>query len=301
VAGSQVHRRLATGVRYAVIGIVVNALLAAVKIIAGVIGHTYALIADGIESTLDIFGSLVIWYGLKVAAEPPDAEHPYGHGKAEPVASIVVSIVVLGAALSLAVQSVREILTPHHAPAPFTLGVLLGVVVVKELLFRKVLHAGHSIDSGAVKMDAWHHRSDAITSIMAFIGISVALIGGKGWEAADDWAALLACGLIGWNGARLLRAALHDAMDAAPPRELEDSVRTVAAAVPGVAALDRCLIRKSGLEFFVDLHIGVNPELSVREGHRISHAVRDAIRAKHPAITEVLVHLEPEDELEDDR
>lgn len=301
MAGTHVQHRLATGVRLALVGIVVNAVLATVKIAAGIIGHTYALIADGIESILDIFGSLVIWFGLKVAAEPPDADHPYGHGKAEPVAAVVVSVVVLGAALSLAVQSVREIMTPHHTPAPFTLGVLLGVVIVKEVLFRKVLHAGYSIDSGAVKTDAWHHRSDAITSVMAFVGITIALIGGPGWESADDWAALFACGLIGWNGWRLLHAALHEAMDAAPPRELEESVRAVAAAVPGVAALDRCLIRKSGLEMFIDLHIGVNPDLTVREGHRISHAVRDAIRATHPAVTEVLVHLEPDDELEDDR
>lgn len=294
------HNRLTTGARFALLGIVVNTVLAAVKLFAGIVGHSYALIADGIESTLDIFSSLVIWFGLKVAAEPPDAEHPYGHGKAEPVAAIVVSIVVLGTALALAAESIREIVTPHHAPAPFTLIVLLAVVVVKEVLFRKVLDAGHSIDSGAVKTDAWHHRSDAITSVAAFIGIGIALLGGPGWEPADDWAALFACGLIGWNGWRLLRTALHDVMDPAPAPELSESVRTIAAAVPGVVALDRCLIRKSGLEFFVDIHVGVNPELTVREGHRISHAVRDAVRAAHPSITEVLVHLEPDDDLDDD-
>jgi cation diffusion facilitator family transporter len=297
--GDHTQHRLATGAHFAQLGIVANAVLACVKLAAGVIGHSYALIADGIESTLDIFSSLVIWFGLKVASVPPDADHPYGHGKAEPAAAMVVSLVVLVAALGLAVESVREILTPHHAPAPFTLAVLFAVVVVKEILFRKVLDAGHSIDSGAVKTDAWHHRSDAITSIAAFIGISIAIIGGPGWEPADDWAALFACGLIGWNGCRLLRTALHDVMDPAPAPELEESVRTVAAAVPGVSALDRCLIRKSGLEFFVDLHVGVNPELSVREGHRIAHAVRDAVRETHPAISEVLVHLEPDDDLED--
>lgn len=295
------HRRLATGAQFALLGIVVNTVLAAVKLFAGIVGHAYALIADGIESTLDIFSSLVIWFGLKVAAEPPDAEHPYGHGKAEPVAAIVVSVVVLGTALALGVESIREIVTPHHAPAPFTLVVLLVVVVVKEVLFRKVLDAADHIESAAVKTDAWHHRADAITSVAAFIGIGIALLGGPGWESADDWAALFACGLIGFNGVRLLRTALHDAMDPAPAPELEESVRAIAAAVPGVSALDRCLIRKSGLEFFVDLHVGVNPDLSVREGHRISHAVRDAVRAAHPAITEVLIHLEPDDDLDDDQ
>jgi cation diffusion facilitator family transporter len=283
----------------AVIGIAVNAVLAGIKIAAGIVGNTYVLIADGFESTLDIFSSLIIWYGLKLAAEPPDAEHPYGHGKAEPVAAIVVSLVLIAAAFGLAIQSVREILTPHHTPAPFTLVVLVVVVIVKEILFRKVVAAGTTIESRAVKSDAWHHRSDAVTSAAAFIGISIALVGGPGWESADDWAALLACGFIAWNGWKLLKPALYEAMDTAPPGNLVQQVRAVAASVPGVSALDQCLIRKSGLEFFVDLHVGVDAELTVREGHRIAHDVRNAVRASNPAIADVLVHVEPDDELAD--
>jgi cation diffusion facilitator family transporter len=292
-------RRLRTGQELAVIGIAVNAALAGTKIAAGIVGNTYALIADGFESTLDIFSSLVIWYGLKVAAEPPDEDHPYGHGKAEPVAAIVVSLVLIAAALGLAIQSVREILTPHHTPAPFTLVVLLVVVMVKEVLFRKILAAGTTIGSRAVKSDAWHHRSDAVTSAAAFVGISIALLGGPGWESADDWAALLACGFIAWNGWNLLKPALYETMDSAPPSDLVEQVRSVAASVAGVSALDQCLIRKSGLEFFVDLHVGVDAELTVREGHRIAHEVRNAVRAANPAIADVLVHIEPDDELDD--
>jgi cation diffusion facilitator family transporter len=292
-------RRLRTGQELATIGIAVNATLAGVKIAAGIVGNTYALIADGFESTLDIFSSIIIWYGLKLAAQPPDAEHPYGHGKAEPVAAIVVSLVLIAAAFGLAIQSVREILTPHHTPAPFTLVVLLVVVVVKEIMFRRIHAAGTTIESRAVKSDAWHHRSDAVTSAAAFIGISIALVGGPGWESADDWAALFACGWIGWNGWKLLKPALYEAMDTAPPGDLVESVRSVAAAVPGVSALDQCLIRKSGLEFFVDLHVGVDAGLTVREGHRIAHQVRNAVRASNPAIADVLVHIEPDDELDD--
>jgi cation diffusion facilitator family transporter len=293
------RRRLRTGRELAVIGIAVNAALAGIKIAAGMIGNTYALIADGFESTLDIFSSLIIWYGLKLAAEPPDAEHPYGHGKAESVAAIVVSLVLICAAFGLAIQSVREILTPHHMPAPFTLVVLLVVVITKELMFRKMHLTGTAIESGAVKSDAWHHRSDAVTSAAAFVGISIALMGGPGWESADDWAALFACGFIAWNGWKLLKPALYEAMDTAPPGDLVEKVRAVAAAVPGVSALDQCLIRKSGLEFWVDLHVGVDAELTVREGHRIAHEVRNAVRASNPAIADVLVHLEPDDELDD--
>lgn len=286
-------RKLESGAQLAILGIAVNALLAAIKIAAGVLGHCYALIADGIESTLDVFGSLVIWFGLKVAAEPPDDDHPYGHGKAEPVAAIVVALMVIAAALGLAAQSIREIVTPHHAPAPFTLIVLVLVVLVKETLFRKVIQAGHEIGSTAVKTDAWHHRSDAITSVAAFIGISIALIGGPGWEPADDWAALFACGLIGYNGWSLLVPALHETMDTAAPEELRNDVKRLAGEVTGVAEIEKCRIRKTGLDYYVDIHVGVAADLTVREGHRIAHDVKDAIRAAHPAVADVLVHIEP--------
>lgn len=262
---------------------------------AGLIGNAYALIADGIESTLDIFSSLVIWFGLKVAAEPPDDEHPYGHGKAEPLASIVVAFVVIGAAIWLAVQSIHEIITPHHAPAPFTLAVLVGVIIIKETLFRKVSGAAEQLGSTAVKTDAWHHRADAITSAGAFIGISIAIIGGPGWEQADDWAALFTCTIIGFNGYKLLMPALHEVMDTAPPKELESTVRTIAAGVPQVAEVEKCRIRKMGLDYYVDIHIGVDANLSVRTGHEISHAVKDAIRTVKPEIVDVLVHIEPID------
>ncbi len=282
-----------TGARLALVGVAVNFALALVKIVSGLIGNCYALIADGIESTLDIFGSLVIWFGLKVAAEPPDEEHPYGHGKAEPLASVVVALGVIAAALGMAVQSIREIVTPHHAPAPFTLLVLIGVIVVKETLFRKVASAASLLGSGAVKTDAWHHRADAITSAGAFIGISIALIGGPGWEAADDWAALFTCGVIGFNGYLLLMPALHEVMDTAPPKELEASVRTIAGGVPGVAEVEKCRIRKMGLEYYVDIHVGVKASLTVRAGHDIGHAVKDAIRTVKPEVADVLVHIEP--------
>ena len=282
-----------SGARLALLGVAVNFLLALVKIAAGIVGHCYALIADGIESTLDIFGSLAIWFGLKVASEPPDDEHPYGHGKAEPLAAAIVAFAVILAAIGLAVESVREIITPHHSPAPFTLGVLVVVIVVKETLFRRVARAAESLGSSAVKTDAWHHRSDAITSGGAFIGISIALIGGPGWEPADDWAALFTCGIIGFNGWQLLKPALLEIMDTAPPKELETSVRQIAGMVPGVVEVEKCRLRKMGVEFYVDIHIGVAATLTVREGHVIAHAVKDAIRAANPAAADVLVHIEP--------
>src|SRR6266705_1111515 len=291
--GGAAASNLQSGARLALVGLAVNVAFAFIKIAAGVFGNAYALIADGIESALDIGGSIVIWSGLTFAARPPDATHPYGHGKAEPIAAVVVAIGVLAAALGLAIQSVRELFLPHHAPAPFTLIVLIVVVIVKEILYRYVIRFGRNVESTAVQTDAWHHRTDAITSVAAFIGISVALVGGEPWQSADDWAALFACALIGANGYRLLRPALYEIMDTAPRREIVDRVRNAARSVPGVIEIDKCRVRKMGLEFYVDIHVGVDGSISVHEGHAIAHQVKAAIQQTDARIADVLVHIEP--------
>ncbi|PYL65984.1 MAG: cation-efflux pump [Verrucomicrobia bacterium] len=284
---------LQTGARIALFGMLVNLIFAAAKILGGLFGHAYVLIADGIESALDVAGSFVIWGGLKFAARPPDETHPYGHGKAEPIAAVVVAFGVLAAALGLAIQSGREILTPHHGPAPFTLAILIVVIVVKEILFRYVNRIGRHVESTAVQTDAWHHRSDALTAAAAFIGISVALIGGSSWQSADDWAALFACAVIAANGIRLLRPAFYEIMDTAPRGEIVDLIRKAAASVPGVVEVEKSYVRKMGLSFYVDLHIGVNGNISVREGHHIAHQVKAAIQQTDTRIADVLVHIEP--------
>lgn len=284
---------LQTGARVALLGLVVNIVLAAIKIAAGLLGNAYVLIADGIESALDVGGSVIIWGALKFAARPPDATHPYGHGKAEPFAAIVVSVGVLAAALGLAISSVHELFLPHHTPAPYTLLVLIVAVVIKEIMYRYVVRFGRNADSTAIQTDAWHHRTDAMTSVAAFIGISVALIGGDAWQNADDWAALFACALIGANGYRLLRPALYEILDTAPRGEIVDRVRGAARSVSGVVEIEKPIIRKMGLSFYVDLHVKVNGEISVRDGHHIAHQVKRAIRDSDRRIVDVLVHIEP--------
>lgn len=284
---------LQTGARVALFGMIVNLIFATAKILGGLLGNAYVLIADGIESALDIAGSLVIWGGLKFAARPPDETHPYGHGKAEPLAAVIVALGVLVAATGLAIESVREILTPHHGPAPFTLAILIVVIVVKEVLFRYVNRIGRDAESTAVQTDAWHHRADAFTSTAAFIGISVALIGGEGWQTADDWAALFACGVIATNGLRLLRPAFYEIMDTAPRGEIVDLVANAARSVGGVVEIDKNIVRKMGLSFYVDLHVKVNGAISVREGHHIAHEVKRAIQRSDSRIADVLIHIEP--------
>lgn len=285
-----------SGLRVSVLAIGINLLLAAAKIATGVIGNSYVLIADGIESTADIFSSLIVWSGLRVSEIPADANHPYGHGKAEPIASAVVSLVLLAAAVVIAVQSVHEIVTPHEAPRKFTLIILVVVIVVKELMFRLSWRTGDHLQSVALKADAWHHRSDALTSAAAFVGITVALIGGKGFEAADDWAALLACAIIAWNGIRMLRAALDEVMDASVGPVIEKEVREAAGKVVGVQEIEKCRIRKVGLHLALDIHVMVDGDMSVRRGHAIAHEVEARLRESNFRINDVVVHIEPSDE-----
>jgi len=209
-------------IRWAQAGLLVNALLVLVKLIAGIVGHANALVADAIESSADIFSSLIVWMGLSIATRPADEDHPYGHGKAEPLAAAVVSLMLIGAAVGISILAIREIVTPHHLPAPFTLFVAAGVIVLKETLYRRVSRVGREVGGTVVTADAWHHRADAVTSLAAFIGISIALIGGPGWEAADDWAALFAALIVAVNGIRTLRPAVSALMDEAPDRAVKE-------------------------------------------------------------------------------
>lgn len=295
--------------RIAVVGLLVNIALAVSKLIAGLLGHSYALVADAIESMTDILGSVVIWSGLRIGARPADENHPWGHGKAESLAALVVSAMVIAAGIGIAVKSINEIITPHHAPAPFTLIVLIAVIIVKEVLFRRVLSIAHEEHSGAVEVDAWHHRSDAITSAAAFIGISVALFGERvfgteaatpgatsRWASADDYAALLAAGIICYNGWRLLRIPLHELMDADPPGAADSIIeptKAIALSIEGVRGIEKTRARNSGSRTFLEMHVEVDPNMPVCEAHIVGGRVRAAIRKALPRVADVLIHIEP--------
>lgn len=287
---------LAIARRSVVVSIAVNGGLAIVKGIAGFLGNSYALIADAIESASDVLSSIVVWSGLKVAASPATERHPYGKGRAETLSAVVVALMLLVAAITIARQSIGEIRTPHHAPAPFTLVVLVGVILAKEGLFRFVFKTGEVTASTAVKTDAWHHRSDAITSAAAFLGISVALIAGKGYESADDWAALVAAAVIGFNAYNLLVPALRELTDVSPDKNIELEIRRLAESVQGVQGTHRCWVRKLGFDYFVELDIVVDGALTVSRGHDIAHDVQTTIRDAMPTISRVMVHVEPQSE-----
>lgn len=281
------------GIRSAQAAILVNTALAVTKLVAGIVGHTYALVADAIESTADIFSSTIVWGGLRVASREPDDAYPFGYGKAEPLAAAVVSLMLLGAAASIAIEAISEIRTPHHSPAAWTLVVLVAVVVVKWTLSRRVHAIGAETGSVAVKADAWHHMSDAVTSAAAFVGISIAVWGGPGWESADDWAALVASGIIAFNGVAMIRPALQDLMDRMASPEIVAAVARAAASVDGVLATEKLAVRRSGLTYRVTIHVQTDPEISLRDAHVLSGKVKGAIRAAVPRVEYVLVHMEP--------
>ena len=286
--------RLQRGLRATFTGLAVNLVLATTKLLAGIFGHSHALVADAVESLADVFSSVIVWRGLVVAAEPPDADHPYGHGKAEPLAAAAVSAMLLIAAGWIVAQALQEIAEPHQTPAPFTLAVLALVIVIKESLFRFVLRESASVQSSAVRTDAWHHRSDAITSFAAAVGITVSLIGGPGYESADDWAAIAAACVIAWNGWRLMRPALNDLMDSSPNQDVVDRIRSVAESVAGVGAVEKCLVRKMGYQYQVDMHVEVDPQMTVQRSHEIAHDVKNKVCGDLPTVRDVLVHIEPQ-------
>ena len=275
------------------LSILSNLLLALIKAAAGILGNSYALIADAIESTTDIFSSFLVFLGIKYANKPPDENHPYGHGRIEPLITFLVVGFLIISATVIAYESIHQILSPQKAPKPWTL-IVLGIIIIwKEISYRIVLHKSIQTNSTSLKADAWHHRSDAITSITAFIGISIALIFGEGFEAADDWAALFASAFIIYNAYLIFRPALGEIMDEHVHDDLIEEIRNIAITVEGILGTEKCFVRKTGMKYHVDLHAIVSGEISVKEGHLISHNLKDRLQEKIPNLNDVLIHIEP--------
>jgi cation diffusion facilitator family transporter len=275
------------------LGLAVNLVLAALKFSAGWTGHSYALLADAVDSIADLFSSLVVWRGLVVAAAPADPEHPYGHGKAEPIAAAIVAGMLIVAAFSLMAQAGQAAFTPHTRPEKYTLLVLAASLVAKELLFRFVARQAAALDNLAVRAEAWHHRSDAFVSLAAAIGIALSLWGGPAFVAADKIAAIAAAAIIAWNGWNLMRPPLDELMDASPDRDFVARIKSTASLTHGVIRVEKCVVRKAGFQFFVDMHVEVDPFINVLAAHAIAHHVKDRVREEFPNVHDVLVHIEP--------
>ena len=283
-----------TAVKATYFSIIGNTCLAIIKGLAGFFGNSYALIADAIESTTDIFASLLVLFGIKYSNKPADSNHPYGHGRAEPLITFLVVGFLITSATIIAYESIANISIPHELPKPWTLLVLGSIIIWKEFSFRLVMKRSVETNSSSLKADAWHHRSDAITSLMAFIGISIAIYMGPGYETADDWAALFASGFILYNSYLIFRPALGEIMDEHLYDDLIEHIRKVSFQVEGIIDTEKCFIRKSGMKYHVDLHAIVNADISVKEGHDLAHKLKDTLRKEIPELGHVLIHVEPD-------
>lgn len=282
-----------TAIKATYFSIIGNTCLAIIKGLAGFFGNSYALIADAIESTADICSSFLVLFGIKYSNKPADENHPYGHGRAEPLVTFLVVGFLMTTATIIAYESISNIQTPHQLPKKWTL-IILGVIILwKEYSFRLVMKRSKEANSSSLRADAWHHRSDAITSVAAFVGISIALFLGKGYEAADDWAALFASGFIMYNSYKIFRPALGEIMDEHLYDDLIEDIRRVSYEVKGVIETEKCFIRKAGMKYHVDLHAVVDAKISVKEGHDIAHLLKDTLRSEIPELGHVLIHIEP--------
>ena len=282
-----------TAIRITYFSIVGNAGLAIIKGLAGFFGNSYALIADAIESTADIFSSFLVLFGLKYASRPADKNHPYGHGRAEPLITFLVVGFLITSATIIAYESIKNIGTPHELPKIWTLFVLIPLIIWKEISFQLVIQKAKETNSSSLKADAWHHRSDAITSIAALIGISIALYFGNGYETADDWAALFASGFILYNSYKIFRPALGEIMDEHLYDDLVADIRKVSLSCAGVVATEKCFVRKAGMKYHVELHAIVQADITVKYGHEIAHNLKDTLLIDIPQLGHVLIHIEP--------
>ncbi len=284
-----------TAIRATYFSIIGNATLAVIKGLAGFFGNFYALIADAIESTTDILSSFLVLFGIKYASRPADKNHPYGHGRAEPLITFLVVGFLITSATIIAYESIKNIGTPHELPKTWTLFVLIPLIIWKEISFQLVMRKAKETNSSSLKADAWHHRSDAITSIAALIGISIALYFGKGYETADDWAALFASGFILYNSYKIFRPALGEIMDEHLYEDLVSEIRKVSLTVDGIVATEKCFIRKAGMEYHVDLHATVGANITVKKGHEIAHELKDTLKGEIHQLGQVLIHVEPDE------
>lgn len=283
-----------TAIRTSIFSIIGNLFFVLIKGAAGILGNSYALIADAIESTADVFSSILVLIGLKYSTKPADENHPYGHGRFETLTTFAVIGFLVVSATIIAYESIQNIKTPHEGPKTFTLFVLGGIILFKELSYQYVIRKSRETHSSSLKADAWHHRSDAITSVMAFIGIAIAIYMGEGFEAADDWAALIASGIIIFNAYKIFRPVLREISDEQIYDDLITQIREISITVSGVVDTEKCHVRKMGMTYYVDLHMIVDGNISVIEGHKIAHDLKDEIQKKIPQVADVLVHTEPD-------
>jgi cation diffusion facilitator family transporter len=279
--------------RTIILSIISSVLLALLKGYSGFAGHSDALIADAIESGTDVLASFLVLFGIYYSTKPADDEHPYGHGKAEALVTFGVVGILLISATLIAYNGIQHLSIDQEQPELFTIFVLIGIIIWKELSYRYVLSKGRKTNSLSIQADAWHHRSDAISSLIALLGIGLSLLFGPAFSKADDWAAIAASLFIVYNAYIIFRPALGEILDEHSHHDLIDKIKQMETHVVGVQGIEKCLVRKTGMTYLVDLHLEVAGSISVNEGHRIAHEFKDYLQGQLPEINDVLIHIEP--------
>ncbi|MGN1400884.1 MAG: cation diffusion facilitator family transporter [Bacillus sp. (in: firmicutes)] len=294
--GEQKETRFKQAENAAVLGIVVNIVLTVVKLIAGIIGNSKALIADSVHSGSDVVGSFAVYVGLKAAKKAPDEEHPYGHGKAESVAAIIVAVLLVFAGVKIGLSSFEAFLVPPQVPKPLALYVIVFSIVVKEALFRYKFRLGKKLESQALIVNAYEHRSDVYSSVAALFGVGAALVGkyaGIEWLAFGDPIAGLLVSLMVLRIAYTLgKDSIYTTLDQVLPENETAPFREIVQGIPGVEKMNTLLARKHGHYVIIDLKIAVKPDLTVEEGHRIGKKVKRALLKKQ-GVQDVFVHINP--------
>jgi cation diffusion facilitator family transporter len=280
--------------RVTAVGLVANLALGLIKLVAGIIGHSFALLSDGVHSICDSFNSVIVLASLYVAQRPADRQHPYGHTRAEAVGSLSLAWIIAFTAVLIGWEAVSRFLEPHHIPEAWTLWVAIANTIVKEALYRVNRHVGQRVGSQAVVTNAWDHRIDAFCSLAVVAGIGAVGWGGERFAWADAAAALVVVAIILWSAYELLLTSASELLDQQADDNVVDEIRAAARQVPGVRGVEKLLVRRSGMELFADMHVEVDPNLSVDRGHKIGHDVKSRLLDEFTALRDVLVHLEPE-------
>jgi cation diffusion facilitator family transporter len=281
-------------VRATWLGLAINLLLGCAKLAGGLLGRSFALISDAVNSLGDVLTSVAVLLAFRVAQKPADAEHPYGHTRAEAIAGSNVAVLVMVSALIVGWRAIQGIpKSSHQVPPAWTLAIAGANVVIKEGLYQYKIRLGRRAGSRAVIANAWDHRADAFSALAVLVGLLIVRVGGPKFLAVDELAALFVVMVILSSGTKLFWASAQELMDAQADPTLVDQIRAQAAKVRGVKRVDKLWVRKSGMEYLVDIHIQVPAEESVAEGHRVGHLVKDELLNGFTNLRDVMVHLEP--------
>jgi cation diffusion facilitator family transporter len=280
------------GRQVAVLSMIVGAALAVMKITVGLMANSAAVVSDGVESASDVLASGIVLFGLALAAKPADEEHPYGHGRFETISGLAVGV-MLGMTGAVICFRAAWSINDQHVPAAFAIWALVVSMIAKAALGATKFRIGRNIKSEALVADGWNDTVDILSASAALVAVALAVWRPQRFAAADHYGAFAVGLIVIFLGIRVVYNTTQQLVDRMPPRELLEDIRRVALSVPGALGIEKCLARKTGLRYHVDLHLEVDPEMTVRRSHEIAHEVRNRIIAELPWVADVLVHVEP--------